>query len=47
MPEPLYDEVNKYVETSDYETVSHLCRAAAMLLIEHYGLRPKDDQAEK
>ncbi len=43
MPEPLFDEVNRYVETSEYETVSHLCREAAKRLIKHHGLGDDDE----
>lgn len=41
MPKPLHEQVINFVENSEYETVSELCREAGRLLIEHHGLRER------
>jgi Arc/MetJ-type ribon-helix-helix transcriptional regulator len=41
IPKPLHDEIVKFVESSQYETVAELCREASRLLVEHHKLREK------
>ena len=41
MPKPLHDEIVKFVENSEYETVAELCREAGRLLVEHHRLRER------
>jgi Arc/MetJ-type ribon-helix-helix transcriptional regulator len=41
MPKPLHDEIVKFVENSEYETVAELCREAGRLLVEHHKLRER------